>query len=156
MQDVESVKQQAGRGNMSKYGACLFHNSTQSCRVAETVVSLQLFTSFGGNPARLAKKFHPCAQRRIFSFSCLVNTASILWCQIKGKLPVVSPCWSHTPDKGCQFSLFLLALNILFFCGRSHTFHSTISVCGLKCSADKRKKPLSWLTSCFLKRCLLL
>lgn len=47
----------------------------------------------------------------------------------------------------------LLALNILFSCGKSHTFHSSISVSGLKCSADKRKKPLSWLTSCFLGVC---
>lgn len=54
-----------------------------------------------------------------------------------------------------HFSPPYLALNVLFFCDTSHTFHTTISAYGVKCSADKRKKPLSWLTSCFLTWCLL-
>lgn len=60
-------------------------------------------------------------------------------------------------DSGClRVAAFLKSIynssseHFVCVCGRSHACHSTISAYGLKCSADKREKPLSWLTSCFL------
>lgn len=93
-------------------------------RVLETAVSLQLSFSFGEKPGEGWSKVSQ-------------TNASLL--PFRPSVAAFNQSPANERVICLQAGNFLLSER-LFFCGRSHTFHHTISAYWLKCSADKRKE----------------
>lgn len=120
-QDAESVKTTScQRKQQQTAHSCVLHNG----RVLETALSLQLFLSFGGKP----DKGQPQVSRTKVSLSPYCQSAAA-FNQFPANKHVV-----------CLQAGNFLHSERLFFCGRSHTFHHTISAYWHKVQCRKKKK----------------